>query len=104
VKSFIDTGQFLPVQAAAAAALGSYDDWVPGNVEAFRQRRDALVAALGDAGFSGPCPAATMYLWVPVPWRRLGGVCPAGIAGAGRRHHAGRGAGCAAGKASSGRR
>lgn len=67
VKSFIDTGQFLPVQAAAAAALESYDDWVPGNVEAFRQRRDALVAALGEGGLTAPVPAATMYLWVPVP-------------------------------------
>lgn len=67
VKSFIDTGQFLPVQAAAAAALESYDEWVPGNVEAFRQRRDALVAALGEGGLTAPVPAATMYLWVPVP-------------------------------------
>jgi LL-diaminopimelate aminotransferase len=67
VKSFIDTGQFLPVQAAAAAALQSYDQWVPGNVEAFRQRRDALVAALKDAGLEAPVPAATMYLWAPVP-------------------------------------
>jgi LL-diaminopimelate aminotransferase len=67
VKSFIDTGQFLPVQAAAAAALNSYDDWVPGNVEAFRERRDALVAALADAGLYAPVPRATMYLWVPVP-------------------------------------
>lgn len=67
VKSFIDTGQFLPVQAAAAAALGSWESWVPGNVEAFRQRRDALVAALTDAGFTVPVPKATMYAWVPVP-------------------------------------
>jgi len=67
VKSFIDTGQFLPVQAAAAAALESYDDWVPGNVEAFRQRRDALVASLAEGGLAAPVPAATMYLWAPVP-------------------------------------
>jgi LL-diaminopimelate aminotransferase len=67
VKSFVDTGQFLPVQAAAAAALESYDAWVPGNVEAFRQRRDAVVAALRDSGFSVETPVATMYVWVPVP-------------------------------------
>jgi LL-diaminopimelate aminotransferase len=67
VKSFIDTGQFLPVQAAAAAALGSWDEWVPGNVEAFRQRRDALAGALSAAGLEVPVPRATMYLWVPVP-------------------------------------
>jgi LL-diaminopimelate aminotransferase len=66
VKSFVDTGQFLPIQAAAAAALESYDDWVPGNVEAFRQRRDALVASLREAGLPATKPVATMYLWVPV--------------------------------------
>jgi LL-diaminopimelate aminotransferase len=67
VKSFVDTGQFLPVQAAAAAALGAWDDWVPGNVAEFGARRDALVAALGEAGIPASSPAATMYLWVPVP-------------------------------------
>jgi LL-diaminopimelate aminotransferase len=67
VKSFIDTGQFLPVQAAAAAALDAHAQWVPQNVMAFRDRRDALVAALNDAGIDAPLPAATMYLWVPVP-------------------------------------
>jgi LL-diaminopimelate aminotransferase len=67
VKSFVDTGQFLPVQAAAAAALASYDEWVPQNVDAFRARRDALVAALAEGGFRVDTPAATMYLWVPVP-------------------------------------
>src|SRR5690606_29253220 len=48
VKSFVDTGQFLPVQAAAKAALESYDEWVPANVAEFRTRRDALIEALGD--------------------------------------------------------
>jgi LL-diaminopimelate aminotransferase len=67
VKSFIDTGQFLPVQAAAAAALESWESWVPGNVRAFQERRDALVAALAEGGLTAPVPAATMYLWVPVP-------------------------------------
>ncbi len=67
VKSFVDTGAFLAVQAAARAALESYDEWVPGNVAAFRERRDALVAALRSAGFDARAPQATMYLWVPVP-------------------------------------
>ncbi|HEX6132343.1 MAG TPA: aminotransferase class I/II-fold pyridoxal phosphate-dependent enzyme [Longimicrobiales bacterium] len=67
IKSFVDTGQFLPVQAAAAAALASYDEWVPSNVAAFRARRDALVDALQQAGLEAVVPRATMYLWVPVP-------------------------------------
>lgn len=67
VKAFVDTGQFLAVQAAARAALETYDQWVPGNVAAFRQRRDALAAALQRAGFEVELPHATMYLWIPVP-------------------------------------
>jgi LL-diaminopimelate aminotransferase len=67
VKSFVDTGQFMAVQAAAKAALESYDEWVPKNVEAFKQRRDALVRALCASGFEAHPPQATMYLWVPMP-------------------------------------
>jgi len=67
VKSFVDTGAFLAVQAAAAAALDSSAEWVPGNVAAFQERRDALVEALCTHGFQVTRPRATMYLWVPVP-------------------------------------
>jgi LL-diaminopimelate aminotransferase len=67
VKTFVDTGAFLAVQAAGAAALGSWDSWVPGNVEVFRRRRDAAVEALNAVGFDVRPPRATMYLWIPVP-------------------------------------
>ncbi|HVZ77580.1 MAG TPA: aminotransferase class I/II-fold pyridoxal phosphate-dependent enzyme [Gemmatimonadaceae bacterium] len=67
VKSFVDTGQFMAVQAAAVAALESYDDFLPRNLAVFRQRRDAAVAAFREAGFSCEVPRATMYLWVPLP-------------------------------------
>jgi LL-diaminopimelate aminotransferase len=67
VKAFVDTGQFMAVQAAAKSALETYDEWVPANVEAFKQRRDAMASALRYAGFNVEVPAATMYLWVPVP-------------------------------------
>jgi len=67
VKTFVDTGQYLGIQAAGVAALESWEAWVPGNVETFRRRRDACVAALRDAGFEVFVPKATIYLWVPVP-------------------------------------
>lgn len=67
VKSFVDTGVFLAVQAGARAALETYDSWVPGNVETFRQRRDALVAALTEGGMEAAAPRATMYLWTRAP-------------------------------------
>ncbi|MGQ0813574.1 MAG: aminotransferase class I/II-fold pyridoxal phosphate-dependent enzyme [Gemmatimonadota bacterium] len=71
VKAFVDTGQFLAVQAAGKAALESYDQWVPRNVEAFRQRRDAMHAALNAAGFEVGLPRAAMYFWVPMPGNQL---------------------------------
>lgn len=67
VKTFVDTGASLLVQAAAQAALASYDDWVPQNIQRFRERRDAAATALRAAGYTVAVPRATMYLWLPVP-------------------------------------
>ena len=67
VKSFVDTGQFMAVQAAGVAAIESYDEFVPANVAIFQQRRDAAVAAFREAGFPCETPRATMYLWIPLP-------------------------------------
>jgi len=67
VKSFVDTGQFMAVQAAGVAAIESYDSFVPGNVAVFKERRDAAVAAFREAGFACETPRATMYLWIPLP-------------------------------------
>jgi LL-diaminopimelate aminotransferase len=41
VKSFVDTGQFMAIQAAGAAALESWAEFVPKNVAIFQARRDA---------------------------------------------------------------
>jgi LL-diaminopimelate aminotransferase len=67
IKTFIDTGPYLGVQAAGVAALESWERWVPENVETFRRRRDAAVDALRRVGFTVRKPKATLYLWVPVP-------------------------------------
>ncbi|HEX5436020.1 MAG TPA: aminotransferase class I/II-fold pyridoxal phosphate-dependent enzyme [Gemmatimonadaceae bacterium] len=67
VKSFADTGTFLAVQAAGVAALESWSEFVPGNVETFRERRDAAVDAFRAAGFAVDTPQAAMYLWIPLP-------------------------------------
>ncbi len=67
VKSFVDTGQFMVVQAAGVAALESHDEFVPGNVAVFKERRDAAVTAFRAAGFDCEVPLATMYLWIRLP-------------------------------------
>ena len=67
VKSFLDTGPFLAVQAAGAAALASWESFMPGQVATFKARRDAAHAAFTAAGFAGELPRATMYLWLALP-------------------------------------
>jgi LL-diaminopimelate aminotransferase len=67
VKTFVDTGNFMAVQAAAAAALDNWATFVPGNVNTFRERRDAAVEAFRANGFECDIPKATMYLWIRLP-------------------------------------
>ena len=67
VKSFVDTGQFMAVQAAGVAALESWESFLPGNLAVFKERRDAAVASFRAAGFACEVPLATMYLWIRLP-------------------------------------
>jgi len=67
VKTFIDTGTFMGIQAAGVAAIQSWKEFVPPNVAIFKERRDAAVAAFRSAGFSCETPEATMYLWIALP-------------------------------------
>jgi LL-diaminopimelate aminotransferase len=67
VKSFVDTGQFMAIQAAGAAALESWAEFVPKNVAIFQARRDAAVTSFRAAGFECDVPRATMYLWIKLP-------------------------------------
>ena len=67
IKTYVDTGAFMGIQAAGVAALESYDEFVPGNLAIFRERRDAAVAAFSRAGFGCTTPRATMYLWMALP-------------------------------------
>lgn len=67
VKSFVDTGAYMGIQAAGVAAIESWEAWVPGNLAVFKERRDAAVEAFRAAGFACESPHATMYLWIPLP-------------------------------------
>jgi LL-diaminopimelate aminotransferase len=67
VKTFMDTGPYLGIQAAGVAALQSWTDWAPGNISIFQARRDRGVEAFTKAGFDVVPPKANMYLWIPVP-------------------------------------
>ena len=67
VKGFADTGQYMAIHAAGAAALATWKTFVPGNLKVFAERRDAAVAAFRANGFTCEIPKATMYLWIPLP-------------------------------------
>jgi LL-diaminopimelate aminotransferase len=67
IKSFTDTGPFMAIQAAGAAALDQWRSFAPANVAVFQARRDAAVAAFRAAGFNVTSPKASMYLWIPLP-------------------------------------
>ena len=67
VKLFVDTGAFMAVQAASAAALDDSSDFSRRNIAVFEERRNAAVDAFRENGFDVVAPKATMYLWIPLP-------------------------------------
>jgi len=67
VKSFLDTGVYLGMQAAGAEALRVRGDWLSGSMALLQERRDVGVDALRELGIRLDCPRATMYLWAEVP-------------------------------------
>lgn len=67
LKSNIDYGVFQAVQAAGIAALEE-DMLTEHSVSPmYEKRRDALVQALNDIGWSIPAPKATMFIWARIP-------------------------------------
>jgi alanine-synthesizing transaminase len=76
IKGYLDYGHFMPVQLAAVTALAEGDAAVTEVRELYRVRRDALIAGLNGAGWPVEPPAATMFVWAPLPpsLRELGSV------------------------------
>ena len=79
VKSFIDTGQFMASQAAGIAAFESHEDWLPKNLEIFRERRDAAGCrvSLGGVHRRG-AEGVDVPLGAAAGGRRLGGLPTSG--------------------------
>ena len=76
IKSYLDYGTFLPVQVAAAAAINGPQDYVEKLRKLYRDRRDALVKGLRDAGWAVESPHASMFVWAPIPepYKKLGSL------------------------------
>lgn len=67
LRSQIDYGMFLPVQAAAVAALNGPQDSVERNRAEYQARRDALCGGLRSIGWNVPDSQGSMFVWAPVP-------------------------------------
>jgi LL-diaminopimelate aminotransferase len=68
VKTNVDSGAFLPVHAAAVAALTGDQTWTVARNAVYQQRRDLLHRTLvGDLGLECALPRAGLYLWPRVP-------------------------------------
>lgn len=73
VKDNSDSGQFIAIQKAAAAALD--DDAIPRRVRAKYERRlGKLVTALRQCGFDCRMPGGTYFLYTPAPKGVAGGL------------------------------
>ncbi len=67
LKSNMDYGMFLPIQAAAVEALTGNQSVVAETRAAYEHRRDVLCDGLIEAGWHMEKPAGTMFVWAPIP-------------------------------------
>jgi alanine-synthesizing transaminase len=76
VKSYLDYGAFTPIQVAATAALNGPQHCVEEMRARYRSRRDILVEGLNAAGWPVTAPAASMFIWAPLPetFRSMGSL------------------------------
>ena len=58
---------FLPIQAAAVAALTGDQDCVYDTMKAYEARRDILCDGFRSIGWEMDRPVATMFVWAPIP-------------------------------------
>ncbi len=67
IKQNTDSGPFGAIQDAAAFALRRGESLIRQTRQLYKERRDAFCDELARAGWAVPRPAATFYVWAPVP-------------------------------------
>ncbi|ORU01466.1 Aspartate aminotransferase [Anaerovibrio sp. JC8] len=67
LKSNMDYGMFLPIQAAAVEAISGDQSIVAETRAAYERRRDVLCDGLIAAGWTMDKPPGTMFVWAPIP-------------------------------------
>ncbi len=66
-KSNMDSGMFLPVQLAAAKALGLGKDWYDSVNAVYRARRAKVYELLGLLGCTYSIDQVGMFMWAKIP-------------------------------------
>jgi len=76
IKSYLDYGNFTPVQVAAIAALEGDQSCIAEICDVYRERRDVLCDGLNEIGWEVTKPKATMFVWARIPeaYRHLGSL------------------------------
>lgn len=67
IKNNVDSGVFKAVQRAAQVALEKSDELTAGLNDIYGARRELVLDGLRRLGWDVAPPAATFYLWLPVP-------------------------------------
>lgn len=67
LKSNLDYGVFLPIQAAATVALEQPSEFLEKNRAIYRKRRDTLIGGLRQLGWEVISPEASMFIWAEIP-------------------------------------
>jgi alanine-synthesizing transaminase len=76
LKSYLDYGQFQPIQIAAIVAMNEAPDYPKEVNETYHARRDALCDGLNRIGWHLDKPRGSMFVWAPVPepYREMGSL------------------------------
>ncbi len=69
VKDNIDNGSLRALQFAGAKALSMADEITPTLNKIYQKRRNMVVDAFAQSGWTVEKPKATIYVWAPVPPR-----------------------------------
>lgn len=67
IKSYLDYGQFAPIQIASTVALDGPQHYVNEIREIYRVRRDILCEGLTRIGWPVEKPKGTMFVWAKIP-------------------------------------
>lgn len=66
-KSQMDSSHFKPLFSAAIAAIDGDQSWIAERNKIYQHRRDTILEALRQVGFTVETPPAAIYIWAHLP-------------------------------------